>query len=381
MNINRNNYEEYFLLYIDSELSVAEKDMVEAFVAANPDLGEELVMLQQSVIKMDDIHFPGKESLLKLQPVDDATEEKLLLLLDNELPEKEKRELLQQTKNNEAVKKEWELLLQTKLSAADTIVFEDKPVLYKEETKIRPMIWWRMAAAAMLIGLGLWGTVSYLNRDTGKPDTAVNSKQHPGPSAGTSPAVNNGNTGLVIKKDNGTADITNAAPAAENNVAGGSDAITAVTGSNTNISSMKNTAAGNKVHASVKTGDQPGDDTAVQPLTDESRNTAANDLENFNSGERNKKLIASVTPETIITKPVQSIEIPASSKNEFAVNTSFNSNAGQDFETFDEEEDKPRKTKLGGFLKRVKRVIERKTKINTGNNDEVKIANMSFAVK
>jgi len=381
MNINRNNYEEYFLLYIDNELSVAEKNMVEAFVAVNPDLGEELVMLQQSVIKMDPILFPGKESLLKLQPVDDATEEKLLLLLDNELPEKEKKELLRQTKNNEAVKKEWELLQQTKLAAADTIVFENKPVLYKEESKIRSMIWWRMAAAAMLIGFGLWGTVSYLNRNTGKQDTAVYNKQNPVLSAETPVAVNSRNADLIIKEDTVNAEITAAAPAAKNNIAGSSETIPAVAGSNTNIASIKNTAAGNKVNASVETGDRQKDDMAVKPLTNESSNTAVNDLGNFNNEERNKKLIASVTPETIITKPVQSIEIPASSKNEFAVNTSFNSNAGQDFETFDEEEDKPRKTKLGGFLKRVKRVIERKTKINTGNNDEVKIANMSFAVK
>ena len=65
MNINRNNYEEYFLLYIDNELSVAEKNMVEAFVAANADLGEELVMLQQSIVKPDTVAFPGKEKLIK----------------------------------------------------------------------------------------------------------------------------------------------------------------------------------------------------------------------------------------------------------------------------------------------------------------------------
>ena len=53
MNINRNNYEEYFLLYADNELSADEKNMVEMFVQQNPDLEEEFIMLQQSVVKPD----------------------------------------------------------------------------------------------------------------------------------------------------------------------------------------------------------------------------------------------------------------------------------------------------------------------------------------
>ena len=48
-NINRHNYETFFLLYIDNELSVTEKKTVDEFVDANPDLQEELIMLQQSI--------------------------------------------------------------------------------------------------------------------------------------------------------------------------------------------------------------------------------------------------------------------------------------------------------------------------------------------
>src|SRR5688572_8237775 len=92
MNINRNNYEEYFLLYADKELSADEKSMVEMFVQQNPDLEEEFVMLQQSVVKPDNTITLDKSSLFKKeagqqeQYIDQSNyEEKFLLYTDNEL--------------------------------------------------------------------------------------------------------------------------------------------------------------------------------------------------------------------------------------------------------------------------------------------------------
>ena len=39
--IRNDNYYEYFLLYVDNELSAAQREAVEEWVAANPDLREE----------------------------------------------------------------------------------------------------------------------------------------------------------------------------------------------------------------------------------------------------------------------------------------------------------------------------------------------------
>src|SRR5687768_439821 len=64
--ITRDNYEAYFVLYVDDELNAAERKAVENFIQQNPDLEEELVMLQQSVLRADEkIVFEQKESLLK----------------------------------------------------------------------------------------------------------------------------------------------------------------------------------------------------------------------------------------------------------------------------------------------------------------------------
>ena len=50
MNITRNNYEEYFLLYADGELNATDKQAVENFLTIHPDLAEELDMLMEAVL-------------------------------------------------------------------------------------------------------------------------------------------------------------------------------------------------------------------------------------------------------------------------------------------------------------------------------------------
>ena len=66
MQISRQSYVEFFLLYTDGELGADEKRAVEAFVKENPDLEEELVMMQQTVFTPDDsIVFEDKEQLYR----------------------------------------------------------------------------------------------------------------------------------------------------------------------------------------------------------------------------------------------------------------------------------------------------------------------------
>jgi len=66
--ITRDNYEEFFLLYVDNELSVTDRRLVEAFVGDNPDLKEEWESLLQCRIQSDTAEgpvFAGKEGLMK----------------------------------------------------------------------------------------------------------------------------------------------------------------------------------------------------------------------------------------------------------------------------------------------------------------------------
>jgi len=63
MNINRNNYEEFFINYLDGTLSDHEVVAFENFLLANPDLREELEGLENVVLEPGDQPFPQKGNL------------------------------------------------------------------------------------------------------------------------------------------------------------------------------------------------------------------------------------------------------------------------------------------------------------------------------
>ena len=86
--INISNYEEFFLLYIDGELSAADKQAVEQFVQVNPYLAVELNMLRQAQLPGEQMIFDEKDSLYRSEAEGINLlnhEEQFLLYVDNEL--------------------------------------------------------------------------------------------------------------------------------------------------------------------------------------------------------------------------------------------------------------------------------------------------------
>lgn len=190
MKIDRHNYEEYFLLFIDNELTVDQKKQVELFVKENPDLEEELVMLQQSRLIPDkSIVFNEKQLLIKEENNSFINmsnyEEWLVLYVDNELSEEQKVSVERFAATHSHVQQELDLFQQVKLQP-EKLLFADKDILYRTaKPKVVVMQWWRVAVAAILIlavGItfySLLNTSGNGEKGTAVREVATGKKQQP----------------------------------------------------------------------------------------------------------------------------------------------------------------------------------------------------------
>jgi hypothetical protein len=165
MNINRHNYEEFFLLYVDNELTAGQRKIVEAFVATNPDLQEEFELIQQSTFT-DDIKLDTAFINSLMKPVTEEStisEEQLLLYVDDELRADEKAAVEKELVENTSLQNELQWLRRSQVSRDTSIVFPDKSLLYKQAEPARVFSmsitarkWSAAAAVVVLLGSAMW---------------------------------------------------------------------------------------------------------------------------------------------------------------------------------------------------------------------------------
>jgi cytoskeletal protein RodZ len=189
MKLDRNNYEEYFLMYADGELAAADRQAVEHFVKLHPDLGDELEMLMEAVLDIDaNITMPNKASLYKTIEWQEETltpqQKDLLLYVDNELPASQKLALESELKKDKALQSDLASLAKTKLPA-EAVEMPEKEELYRKENNRKPipiMVMRWMAAAAVIAGLG-WFSLSVFTAQTktDEPVVASNSEKAQSP--------------------------------------------------------------------------------------------------------------------------------------------------------------------------------------------------------
>ncbi|HMH24503.1 MAG TPA: hypothetical protein VK563_22130 [Puia sp.] len=173
--ITRDNYEEFFLLYVDNELSLADRKAVETFAAGDPGLEEELRALLRCRLKPDShLSFGNPGALLKGSPADETIhalhpdaganpmdgiphtyEGPFLSYIDGELDETGRRAVEDLIRQDPSLLRQLELLRQTVSMPDPGIVFENKEVLYKRDSRVRlfgiPPAFFRVAAAAVIL--------------------------------------------------------------------------------------------------------------------------------------------------------------------------------------------------------------------------------------
>lgn len=374
--ITRNNYEEYFMLYADNELSAAEKKAVETFVIQNPDLENELLMLQQTILKPDNNLIFENKSLLMKQTFGDAIvninnyEEYFLLYTDNELDKAARKDVELFVNNNPSLKEELNILLQTKSVADTQIIFEGKEILYKKEKddKVIPVMWWRIAAAAaVLLLLGFF----IINSRT-KPADSLAKTQNPK----TNNAKNN--PAIVINKNKKEDSVV----------------------TSSTIASLDNTEAATSKKVKVKSKktddfviNNPNKKEIINPVKKQTNNLP----DENNTIEIQKNQIAKVEiikPETVVENPKTNTTsiIP---KVDNTVTAVTNNNDGNNYikqalqttnntnpeDVFYIANTSSKKSKLRGIFRKVSRVFDKTTNADDDNKHGILIGSFQIALK
>lgn len=155
------NYETYFLSYIDGELNAAEQQALEAFLKKHPHLQQELDTWQATRLPSDEaLQFDNKEMLYR--HTDTLTPENyetyLLSYIDGELSAAEEQTLHAFLQQHPALQETLQLFRRTRLQADPALRMPGKAALYRNSEPrrtIRPAWWWG-AAAAVVAGCLVW---------------------------------------------------------------------------------------------------------------------------------------------------------------------------------------------------------------------------------
>ena len=411
MEINRHNYETYFLLYVDNELPASERTAVELFVQENPDLAPELTLLGGTILPQEFTSFEHKSDLLRKDEVS-AWQEKMLLQLDAELGKEESAALSKAIDADKNLAQEWNILQQTKLDKNETIVFENKAALYRKESgRVVAMRFRRIAIAAAVAGLLLVAAV-FVFRKPVTPSDSVASTTEPVKQIvkeSSQLATQSNNINADIKDDNNLP-----ADAANNNITANSnnqDQLTATNNRNAsgNKQTVKQNSVSDRVNQLVKDNNIVNNNTVTtqvknqDKITDTERKNRS--LENINNKESNNIASSTVdkkeeallqrkvtdgmvaTNQTVKTErtiqPLTSpdIEITTLTPNRYASTASLENlqQDQQEDKVLFMNEEKVSRSKISGFIRKVKRVIERKANIKTGNG--IKIAGFEIAAR
>lgn len=164
MKVNIHNYEEYFFLYFDNELSVQDRKEVELFINKNPAYHDEFMQIKASVLIPSSEGLTDKSFLLKgVSEINiKKYEEVLNLYIDNELTESERAETEKLLSGNDQLNFELQRIKKAKAFPDLSIIFPYKGLLYKSGSESVTFIWARVSIAAITLGFGIWVGGKYL---------------------------------------------------------------------------------------------------------------------------------------------------------------------------------------------------------------------------
>jgi len=372
MNITRDNYEMYFLLYVDNELSALEKEEVDLFVCQNHDLSRELELLKGTLLTSEEQIFIPKTLLYKNATRAESVQQSLLLHLDNELSEADAATVKSQIASDADIEAEWLILQKTRIYP-DKIVYKFKRSLYRHSDKVFYMRIWRAAAAAVIIGAGIYIAVSLSDKDLPGDTIAITKSNNPAKQVIKDILTTDSNKNInytekdpvaITSKNPNSAEKTLDANEQKNNIA---DKIIIAKKQESNIQK----AVLNNINKDER------NETVLQNVKDKEapeidkknieRDLPVNDIVVVSPPEKDRNM----------NTPITDTEISVMKESVASLVNFDETSTNNRFLYMDEE--KVNRSKIGVLFRKVKRVVERNTKIKTSNG--LRIGGFEFAVK
>lgn len=173
MEINKNNYEAYFIDYLEGNLDeLLVNDFIE-FLQQNPNLKDELSLLETVSVAPENISFDKKEILYK-EKLDAEKEfyKAAIANLEGDISTSGKMEFEKYVLNHPEKKRDIELFGKTKLQVDETIVFNNKKKLYHYSLTRNILLWTGRVAAILVIAFAFF-TLIDKTEDKIIPDNTI----------------------------------------------------------------------------------------------------------------------------------------------------------------------------------------------------------------
>lgn len=155
IDINLNNYEEYFIDYLDGNLNPSEVNQLMSFLDLYPELKEELNSFDNEIFAAPEEVFKAKEILKRNSIIvntnSDNFDELCIAKLEGDLSDFEVQLFDKFIKSDSARARELELYKKVKLSPDNAIVYPEKFKLKRKVAKTRKLTFSIISAAASVI--------------------------------------------------------------------------------------------------------------------------------------------------------------------------------------------------------------------------------------
>jgi len=172
MDITRENYETWFVDYLEGNLDETVVDRFIEFLQENPDLKEELKLFESVTAVPEQLTFKPKKKLYKSKyDLEETFNESAIAEIEGDLDWEEKTDFSKYLASHPDKQKEKRLFEKTILHADENILFAKKEKLYKRSGQKVILLWTGRVAAILILAIAVF---SLINRT---PKTPVQNNQ------------------------------------------------------------------------------------------------------------------------------------------------------------------------------------------------------------